>query len=82
MYDKGLSRVTRGFLMIVTMFVNLAVTGFYCQSDIGESASALRAILYQKVILMVLYQLMVKKPKTKIHKFDPDLTLDKGKSNT
>ena len=55
------------------MFLNMAITGFFCQTDPNTISSAIKAILIQKVVLALLYQLMVKKPKKKMIKFDPDL---------
>jgi len=60
-------------LLFSTMFLNMAITGFLCQSDPNTFSSAIKAILIQKVVLALLYQLMVKKPKKKMIKFDPDL---------
>lgn len=72
-YDKGLSRLTRCLLIFATMFLNMAITGFFCQTDSNAVSSAIKAVLIQKVVLALLYQLMVKKPKKKMIKFDPDL---------
>lgn len=55
------------------MFLNMGITGFFCQTDPNAVSSAIKAILIQKVVLALLYQLMVKKPKKKMIKFDPDL---------
>lgn len=74
-YDKGLSRFSRSFILVTSLVLNIFITGFYCQDGMNEVAIAIRAVLIQKVLLVILNLLMVKRPKKKIHKYDKDLRL-------
>jgi hypothetical protein len=49
------------------MFINLAITGFYCTSN-STGMTAVITIAAQKVFLMLINTLMVKRPKRKLVK--------------
>jgi len=77
-FDPSLSRLSRLLIIITSMFVSLAITGLYCQSSGGVVNGVVIAMVIQKVLIVVLNLLMVKRPKLKRTKAnDKDIELNR-----
>lgn len=63
-------------MIIASLFLNLSITGYYCQSG-STMGAAIIALLMQKFMLIILNLLMVKRPKRKYNKIDPKITLER-----
>lgn len=81
-FDQSLSRVSHLFILITSMFLSLAITGLYCQLSSEVMNGVIISLIAQKVVLVILNLLMVKRPKLRrIKSNDKDLELNRPDAN-
>jgi hypothetical protein len=77
-FDPSLSRLSRSFIIIASLFLSLAITGLYCKVAADNVKGVIIALIVSKALLIILNLLMVKRPKVKrIKTGDKDFELNR-----